>query len=89
MDGTNADLKKTGHSNKEPSLVWIALRHFLISILALSGAFVLTDFHAKGQSIREYLLKGAFVSVLTVLIGLWREITLRDRGSKIYLHPDN
>jgi hypothetical protein len=89
MDGTSADLKKTGHPNKEPSLVWIALRDFLISILALTLVFVLTDFHANGQNMRKYLFHGAFVTVLAVLIGLGRAITLRDRGSKIYLHSDN
>jgi hypothetical protein len=89
MNAAGADLKKTGHSNKEPSLVWIALRDFLISILALGLVFVLTDFHANGQSIRKYLFHGAFVTVFAVLIGLGRAISLRDRGSKIYLHPDN
>ena len=89
MDAASAGTKQTDHSSKKPSLVWIALRDSLISVSALSVVFVLRDFHANRQSIREYLFKGAFVTVCALLIGLGRAIALRDRGPKTDLHPDN
>lgn len=70
MDGTVEETKKADPSNIQPSTVWNTLREFLLFTLALSGGFALMDLYKHGQSIREYLLRGAFIGAFIVLGGL-------------------
>jgi hypothetical protein len=78
MDITSGESKKVVDSNKESSLAWATIREFLLLTLALSGGFVLIDLYTKGQSIRGYLLQGAFISLFIVLAWHVRERNRRN-----------
>ena len=89
MDGTIEEAKKADPSNTQPSTVWNTLREFSILTLVLSGGFALLDLYKHGQSIKEYLLRGAFISAFIVLGGLIRLRWQRNLKSRTYLPPGN
>ena len=89
MDGTIEETKKADPSNTQPPTVWNTLREFLLLTLVLSGGFALMDLYKHGQSIREYLLRGAFIGAFIVLGGLIRARSQHSPNSRTYLPPGN
>jgi FtsH-binding integral membrane protein len=84
MDGTIEETKKADPSNTHPSTVWNTLRAYLLLTLALSGGFALMDPYRHGQSIWEYLLRGAFIGAVIILAR-----GQRSPKSRTYLPPGN
>ena len=89
MDSTRVDNEAGKPGKERASMAWTTLREFLLLTLIISGGFALTDLYKHGQSIREYLLGGAFISAFIVLGGLIRVRWQRILKSKTYLPPGN
>ncbi len=89
MDGTIEETRKADHSTTQPSTGWNTLREFLVLTLVVSGGFALMDLYKHGQSIREDLLRGAFIGAFIVLGRLIRERSQRSPKSGTYVPPGN